>query len=102
MADTPPPQPENQPVEVGHLGWAIQLGAYKTRNSANAAIGIAELSAVQMLMNGQPVVVSYHVGGLRKYHARVVGLPHEDAVNACERLRDGPTGCIVLSPASQS
>ncbi len=101
MADTPP-QPADEPVEAGHLGWAIQLGAYRTRSNANAAIGIAELSAVQMLLNGRPVVVSYHVGGLKKYHARVVGLPHDDAVDACERLRDGPTGCIVLSPASQS
>jgi hypothetical protein len=31
-----------------------------------------------------------------------VGLPHEDAVNACERLSGGPTGCAVLSPDGQS
>jgi len=102
MADTPPPRPEYEPVEAGHLGWGIQLGAYKTRRNANAAIGIAELSAVQMLMNGQPVVVSYHVNGVSKYHARVVGLPRQDAIDACKRLRNGPTGCVVLSPASQS
>jgi cell division protein FtsN len=101
MADTPPPQPEYQPIAPGHTGWAIQLGAYGTRSKANAAIGIAELSAVQVLMAGQPVVVSYHIDGYRQYRARVERLAHDDAVQACKRLRDGPTGCIVLSPEAQ-
>jgi len=101
MADTPPPEREVEPVAPGHIGWAIQLGSYSTRDSANAAIGLAELSAVQMLMTGRPIVVSYHVEGRRKYRARVVGLPHETALEACERLRGGPTGCLVLSPDAQ-
>jgi hypothetical protein len=102
MADTPPPETENVAVKLGHVGWAIQLGSYTTRDNANAAIGIAELSAVQVLLNGHPVVVSYHASGRTKYRARVVGLPHEDAVNACGRLSGGPTGCVILSPEAQS
>ncbi len=120
MADTPPPQqhyykpppqieaqvqPQPQSEQrhdyapaSSHSGWAIQVGAYDTSSNARAALGIAELSAVQMLVNGHAVVVSVVAAGHVKYRARVVGLPHDDAVNACNRLSTGPTGCVVLPP----
>ena len=63
---------------------------------------MAELSAVRILVAGRPVVVSVHAAGRVKYRARFVGLPHDDAVDACDRLSDGPTGCVVLSPEAQS
>jgi cell division protein FtsN len=100
MADTP--AQHYQPVAYHGTGWAIQVGAYNTRENAKAALGIAELSAVQMLMHGEPVVVSTHSESGTKYRARVVGLPHELAVDACQRLSSGPTGCVILSPDGQS
>jgi hypothetical protein len=108
MADTPPPPPP--PPEMPsylaptphHSGWAIQVGAYDSSSHAQAALGIAELSAVQMLMGGHPMVMSVHAAGHVKYRARFVGLMRDDAVNACNRLADGPTGCVVLSPEAQS
>jgi hypothetical protein len=109
MADTPPPPPAPRPVLASyqvapshHSGWAIQVGAYDTSSHARAALGIAELSAVQMLMGGHPMVISVQAGGHTKYRARFVGLMHEDAVNACSRLSAGPTGCVLLSPDEQS
>ncbi len=102
VADTPPPQMELAAPVSGHAGWAIQVGAYSSRNNAQAALGIAELSAVQMLMHGQPMVVSVSTGNGTRYRARVTGLAHENAVNACQRLATGPTGCVVLSPEVQS
>jgi hypothetical protein len=102
MADTPPPQAQISAAPVSHQGWAIQVGAYNTAENAKAALGIAELSAVQMLMSGQPMVVSVHTGDGTKYRARVTGLPHDQAVDACQRLSSGPTGCVVLSPEAQS
>lgn len=102
MADTLPPPAPSERIESGHMGWAIQVGAYDSSANARAALGIAELSAIAMLMNGHPVVVSVHYEGITKYRARVVGLPHENAVNACARLSTGPTGCVVLSPDAQS
>ncbi len=102
MADTLPPPAPSERIESGHMGWAIQVGAYNTSANARAALGIAELSAIAMLMNGHPVVVSVHYDGLTKYRARVTGLPHENAVDACARLSTGPTGCVVLSPDAQS
>ncbi len=108
MADTPPPPPPRpaMPSYVlqapHHSGWAIQVGAYNTSSNARAALGIAELSAVQMLMSGHPLVVSVHADGHVKYRARFVGLEHDDALHACSRLSGGPTGCVVLSPEEQS
>ncbi len=108
MADTlppPPPRPVTvsytlQPVE--HSGWAIQVGAYDSSSNARAALGIAELSAVKMLMSAQPMVVAVQLGGHTKYRARFVGLMRDDAVNACNRLAAGPTGCMLIAPAEQS
>lgn len=102
MADTLPPEPAHHFASTERGGWAIQVGAYDTSSNARAALGMAELSAVRMLVAGRPVVVSVHAAGHIKYRARFVGLPHDDAVNACDRLSDGPTGCVVLSPEAQS
>lgn len=102
VADTPPPQMDAPAPVSGHAGWAIQVGAYSSRNNAQAALGIAELSAVQMLMHGQPMVVAISSANGTRYRARVTALAHEDAVNACQRLATGPTGCVVLSPEVQS
>jgi hypothetical protein len=96
MADTPTPRSLSGEYSGSH--WAIQVGVYSSRDKAKAALGIAELSAVQMLMHGQPVVVSVRYSSTTRYRARFVGLPHDDAVDACHRLSGGPTGCVTLSP----
>jgi hypothetical protein len=102
MADLPPPPPPpSLHPGTGHYGWAIQVGAYDNSSNARAALGIAELSAIRVLSNGRPVIVSVHADGHVKYRARVTGLAQEDAVDACNRLSGGPTGCVVLSPDAQ-
>jgi hypothetical protein len=98
MADTPA-----RTFQVSSTrNWGIQVGAYGSAEKAKAAIGIAELSAVQVLMHGQPVVVAVHADAGTVYRARVVALPHAQAIEACHRLLGGPTGCEVLSPDAQS
>ncbi|WP_287987001.1 lytic transglycosylase domain-containing protein [Acidiphilium sp.] len=89
------PQPTRQ---LGGGRWSIQVGAYDTPAHAKAALGIAELSAVAMLMKGQPVVEPISTARGRFYRARFVNLPHSAAVSACRQLQGGPTGCAVLSP----
>ncbi len=99
MADTPSRHLLSEENSGTH--WAIQLGLYATRDKAKAALGIAELSAVEMLMHGQPVVVPIHSSFKLRYRARFVDLPHDDAIDACRRLSGKPSGCVVLSPAAQ-
>ena len=103
MADTPPRTMQASAAPAfGSTHWAIQVGAYSSPSNARAALGIAELSAVSQLVNGQAMVQSIRRGGKTTYRARVVGLQREDAVNACNRLSGGPTGCVVISPDEQS
>ncbi len=97
MADTPAPRYLN---DTGS-GWAIQVGAYASRDSAKAALGIAELSAVANLMHGQPMIERIDTGYTIRYRARFVNLPHTDAIEACHHLSHGPTGCTILSPDGQ-
>ncbi len=100
MADTPARSFES--VSYSSASWGIQVGAYGSAEKARAAIGIAELTAVQILMNGHPVVVAVHDGAGTIYRARVVQFTHEQAMEACRRLEAGPTGCEILSPDAQS
>ncbi len=100
VGETPLEHVGGTPME--HIGWAIQVGAYDTSANARAALGIAELSAMRMLIQAHPTVVSVHAAGRLWYRARFVGLPHDAAIDACSRLSGGPTGCVVLSPAAQS
>ena len=102
MADTPPRTQQVASLPRGGSQWAIQVGAYSSSANARAALGIAELTAVSQLVKGQAMVQSVHVGGKTAYRARVIGLQHEEAVNACSRLSNGPTGCEVISPDEQS
>jgi hypothetical protein len=99
MADTPPRSLQNNVSSAGgRQQWAIQVGAFSSAANARAALGMAELSAVSQLVKGQAMVQSVHKDGKTTYRARIVGLPHDDAVNACSRLANGPTGCVVVPP----
>lgn len=107
-AAAPPPMPPAPSAETPSAGssgtgsrWGIQVGAYDSPAHAKAALGIAELSAVAMLIKGQPVVQSVSTAHGLFYRARFVNLPHEQAVQACQRLNRGPTGCAVISPAAE-
>jgi Transglycosylase SLT domain/SPOR domain len=106
MADTRPvyqPQavPEREAAPVRPGGWAIQVGAYGSPSDAKAALGIAKLTADEVLGKSQPYVMSVFVHGHTFYRARFGGLAHETALNACGRLSSGPTGCQVLAPGEQ-
>ncbi len=99
MADTPTPHALS--AENSGKKWAIQVGVYGKRENAKAALGIAELSAVEMLMHGEPVISAVHSGSSTRYRARFIGLPHDAALDACQRLSSGPTGCVIVSPDAQ-
>ncbi len=81
--------------------WAIQVGAYNSEPHAKAALGIAELSAVRMLIRAEPVVQPINTARGTFYRARFLHLSHGAAVKACKRLDNAATGCAVLSPEGQ-
>ena len=82
--------------------WAVQVGAYANQNQAQTALSTARDQARSELALGR-----VQVGSVKQPHgvlwrARVTGLSRETAVQACEKLSRGRTGCIVLSPDAQS
>ncbi|WP_297443381.1 lytic transglycosylase domain-containing protein [Acidocella sp.] len=95
----PPPPPPSGELRHGHGphgAWAIQIGAFDSSVTARRALGHAELTAVDLLQEGHPTVVTYRTEGHTRYRARFVGLAHDDAVSACSRL--GADGCFVVPP----
>jgi cell division septation protein DedD len=93
MADTLPTAGAAGP------GWAVQVGAYANPALARAAAEAAH-NKVQLL-GSRPMVGSVKKGSNTLYRARLVGLSHDAALQACQKLGRSES-CIVLSPEAQS
>lgn len=74
--------------------WAVQVGAFANQGMARTAAEGARAQA-----GGRVLVGSVQQSKGVLYRARVVGLSHEAAVQACGKIRGH--NCIVLSPAAQ-
>ncbi len=87
---------------AGTGGWGIQVGAYASESQAEHAVGAARAGAHGVLGASHPAVASVHQGHGLLWRARLTGLSREAAVQACGKLAHGHTGCLVVSPESQS
>jgi cell division septation protein DedD len=94
MADTLP-----RGANSAGAGWAIQVGAYANSALARAAAETAQ-NKVQAL-GSKAMVGSVKQGSATLYRARLVGLSHDAALQACQKLGKS-SSCIVLSPDAQS
>ena len=85
-------------AETGH--WAIQVGAFDTRAQATQAVGHARARASALLPHARAEIAGIRTGRSRArlYRARLTGLTHDDAMHACQRLRRGPSQCVVITP----
>lgn len=81
--------------------WAIQVGAFARENEANLALGNAREHAHVELAVAHPYVASVHASHGVLWRARLTGLSHEAAAQACEKLSRMRMGCVVVSPESQ-
>ncbi len=81
--------------------WAIQVGAFASESEARLALGNAREHAHVELAVAHPYVASVHASRGVLWRARLTGLSHEAAVQACEKLSRGRMGCVVVSPESQ-
>lgn len=82
--------------------WAIQVGAYANQNQAHAALNTAKGRARSELAVAHPYVGMVHQAHATLWRARLTGLSHEAAVQACQKLAHSRTSCVVLSPDAQS
>jgi cell division protein FtsN len=94
VADTLPTSHGGTPT------WAVQVGAYGNANLARAAAETAQTKAA--IQGGKPTVGPTKQANATLYRARITGLTHDTATQACERLSRTHTSCIILSPSAQS
>ncbi len=95
------PVPYRRPA--GEYGqWAIQVGAYANQNDAHAALNAAKGRARAELAVAHPYVGMVHQARGNLWRARLTGLSHETAVQACQKLIRSHATCVVLSPDAQS
>ena len=82
--------------------WAVQVGAFENANLASAATVAARDTARDVLGGARPAVSSVRQPRGTLYRARLVGLSHDAAAHACERLVRTRTNCMIVSPNAQS
>ncbi len=95
------------PIAIRHGGfspggWAVQVGAFENANLASAATVAARGTARDELGGARPAVSSVRQARGTLYRARLVGLSHDAAAHACERLARTRTNCMIVSPEAQS
>ena len=89
---TPAMAAESMPM--GGHGWAVQLGAYGNRQQAAAALGAAHGGA-------HATVASVQAGHGTLYRARIGGMTHAAAVQACHSTSHHKSACMIVAPAAQ-
>jgi len=82
--------------------WAVQVGAFENANLASAATVAARDTARDVLGGARPAVSTVRQPRGMLYRARLVGLSHDAAAHACERLVRTRTNCMLVSPEAQS
>jgi cell division septation protein DedD len=118
VAPPPPPpgrgfhfiaQANAEPIPFRHFNgggpqngqWGIQVGAFANETQARLAVGNAREHAHAELAVAHSYVASVRVSHSVLWRARLSGMSHETAVQACQRLSRMRLGCSVLSPDSQ-
>ncbi len=90
------------PVTSAAGNWAVQVGAFANEGMASAATQSARGQAREVLAYARTVVAGVRQPGGVLYRARLTGLSHDAAAQACERLQRSRTKCMVVSPDAQS
>lgn len=79
--------------------WAIQVGAFSSRATAETQARSAELKLKPDYANAAAVVQSGKSNGKTIYRARIVGLPKSDLIRACAiAAPKAKTACQAISP----
>jgi hypothetical protein len=86
----------SEAVPHGGTGWGIQVGAYANPSQAHAAAGAAS----GVVGHASTLVAAVHTGHATLYRARLAGMTHDKAVQACRSLSHTHGGCIIVSPAA--
>ena len=93
--------PPTPPVRTAASGnWAIQIGAYRSRQDAERVLRKAWTSRQSSLYNAYPVVLERKTGGRPMYRARFGGLAKREAQSACRSLKRSGIECFPIASDS--
>ena len=96
----PPPVAAIPPAQ-GH--WGIQVGAFATLSTAEAAALSARAAAPDLLrMTNIELPATTPLGSQIAFRARLTGLTQSAAVDACARLSAHGTACLTVPPSRPS
>lgn len=76
--------------------WAVQLGAFKKQDAAQATVAKAQANVPA----GEPSVEALRADSGMLYRARLTGMSEADARNACSSLKRRNLACTVVSPSA--
>jgi len=84
--------------------WAIQVGAFGTIGQANEAAGTVRTRMHALLPAAHTEIAGTRSGksGARIYRARLTGLSRDAAMQACQKLSQGRSECMIVSPDSST
>ena len=85
----------------GGAGWAVQVGAYANEGLASSANASARGHARDVLGPARSSITTVRQPHGTLYRARLTGLTHDAAAQACERLAHVRATCILVSPDAQ-
>ena len=85
----------------GSGNWAVQVGAYANEGLASSANASARDHARDVLGPARSSITLVRQPHGALYRARLTGLTHDAAAQACERLAHARTTCMLVSPDAQ-
>ena len=80
--------------------WAVQVGAYASKNDAQARLRQVRDQFPQVLVNVTALTVTVQKDKTITYRARFTGFSESDAKSACGQMAKKKVDCYVLAPAS--
>jgi D-alanyl-D-alanine carboxypeptidase len=78
--------------------WAVQVGAFNSREEALAQMSLAMLSGVVEVREAESSVQTTKAAGASLFRARFTGLDRRSARRACSGLKHSGIACVPISP----
>jgi D-alanyl-D-alanine carboxypeptidase len=79
-------------------GWAVALGEYRNRGTAQKALQAAQTKLGKAAGAGQPAIIKKGAGGITRYTVLLSGLKQASAQKTCKILTSKKAYCVTLSP----
>jgi D-alanyl-D-alanine carboxypeptidase len=87
-------------ASISPSDWEIQLGAYPTKEDAQATLKKARAAGLSFLDGKQAFTIEVQKGSDTIFRARFSGFSEKSAKDACRDLAQRGMACMALAPQS--